>query len=230
VACDGGTVISPLRDGVRSFIRADCKKLSCPLCGPKKAHKYRQAVIHHALDHKLTRFLTLTLDPAKIPDAPKFDDVPRIEYLQKCWRKMRIYMYRSYPGLEFIAVLELQKATGRAHLHILISQFIPQSWIQASWHAVGGGWVSIKQADLHRVSGYVSKYLTKDVLLSIPKGKRRINLSRGMRLNNPPEPGWQWTRTLIESVLYLWELCSEKEESDQNGLRFFQVYDLMESG
>lgn len=42
--------------------------------------------------------------------------------------------------------------------------------------------VFIKYVDIHRISRYLSKYLTKELLLSAPKRSRRITVSRGILL------------------------------------------------
>jgi hypothetical protein len=45
---------------------------------------------------------------------------------------------------------------------------------------VGGGRiVDIRLVDMHRISRYLSKYLTKELLLSAPKRSRRVTVSRG---------------------------------------------------
>ena len=53
--------------------------------------------------------------------------------------------------------------------------------------------------DVHRVSAYLSKYLTKDLLLSVPAKKKRISTSRDMRLFDQREPsGWHFDKAPID--------------------------------
>jgi hypothetical protein len=131
---------------------------------------------------KLRRLLTLTLDPKKLGGAGP------VSYLRYCFAKFRIYLKRKYgEAPQYIAVLEFQK-NGNPHLHILIDRFIDTRWIEAIWQRVGGGQqIDIKLVDLHRVSRYLSKYLTKEMLASAPKRSRRVTTSRGIKLLGKPE-------------------------------------------
>ena len=199
--CGRGTVFGPLRGdrSGRAYMRVDCKKLSCPRCGPFRAKKYRQAVSKRAEEKKLTRLMTLTLDPAKcsVPDS--------VAYLRRCFNKFRVSLCRfseraGYRQISFIAIVELQKS-GMAHLHVLISVSLPQDWISQAWQMVGGGRiVDIRSVDVHRIGAYLSKYLTKNLLNSVPAKKKRISTSRDIHLFEKKEPlGWEWTRIAIDS-------------------------------
>jgi hypothetical protein len=93
-------------------------------------------------------------------------------------------------AVQYIAVVELQKS-GMAHLHVLVDRFLEKTWLDEAWQAVGGGYTWIKYTDVHRVSAYISKYLTKDLFASVPSKKKRISTSRGIRLFQKREPlGW----------------------------------------
>jgi len=94
-----------------------CKSWRCPYCGPKKAAKIRKRISEKAQEHGLSRFLTLTLDPAT---APKPEGVA---YTRDVWRKFRVYLKRKFKrNVSFISVVELHKS-GRPHLHVLVDQF-----------------------------------------------------------------------------------------------------------
>src|SRR6266404_4998604 len=96
------------------------------------------------------------LDPKKIEgDA--------VRYLREVFNKFRVYLFRKYhASIKYISVLEFHKS-GLPHLHILLDRYIPQAWISESWSALGGGSiVHIKQVDVHRISHYLAKYLTKE--------------------------------------------------------------------
>jgi len=99
--------------------------------------------------------------------------------------------------VQFISVLEFQK-NGSPHLHLLIDRWIEWKWLQTVWQALGGGlFVNIKFVDIHRVAAYLSKYLTKDLLLSAPKGTRRITSSRNIQLLEKPPSLYDWTMTRV---------------------------------
>lgn len=162
------------------YRRLHCKCWGCPYCGPRKAGRCKHAIIRAAQELGLTRFVTLTLDPKKLNGAEP------VAYLRDTFNKFRTYLRRRYGvAPKFIAILEFQK-NGNPHLHLLIDRYIEQSWMSAAWSAVGGGpHVDIRRPDVHRISRYLSKYLTKELLLSnnCPKKTRRITVARGISLD-----------------------------------------------
>lgn len=222
--CSRGTVVGPSQLGPEfsSHIRADCKKLSCPQCGPKKAKAYRKAIGAAAESNRLTRMMTLTLDPAKI------DVSDSVSYLRTCFSKFRVYLHRKFgQAVSFIAVVEEQK-NGRAHMHCLVGVFIDQRWISQTWQAVGGGRiVDIRIVDVHRIHAYLAKYLTKEFMFSVPPGKKRISTSRDIRLfSKKKSEGWFWKRDHILDCYYkaprLGVVCGVKR--DPAGIRSFLVW------
>src|SRR5438270_3056637 len=104
---------------VSRFIRLDCKTWGCAHCGPKRAKRYKAAIRAVAEREQLNKFLTLTLDPAKIKGSP-------VRYLRRVFNKFRVYLLRKYgKSIKYIAVLEFQK-NGNPHLHVLVDRFIRQ--------------------------------------------------------------------------------------------------------
>lgn len=180
------------------FARLSCKCWNCPKCGPRKAGRYKHAIRGEAERLNLRRFLTLTLDPKKMPK-----DADPVEYLRDCFAELRTYWRRRYGRkIDYISVLEFHKS-GLPHLHCLVDCYMAWADVKADWEAVGGGsHVHIEAVDLHRVSRYLSKYLTKDLLLSAPKGIRRITVSRGIVLNpkTAKEHKWERLKTPIEQL------------------------------
>lgn len=185
--CGEGTLVGPLTEAQAQgqaqakdygYKRHLCSAYKCPRCRPVKLRHVRNQVTHVATERKLTRFVTLTLDPAKIPQG-----VLSHAYLRECWRKMRVYLSRrSGRSVEFIAVVELQRS-GIAHLHVLVGVYLPQEWLSKAWQAVGGGRiVDVRWVDVQRIAGYLAKYLTKDSLQTLPSGTRLFSCSRGIVL------------------------------------------------
>ena len=175
--CGRFTLVGTSPDGKRRYIRVDCKCWDCRFCGPRKAKRYKRAIRELAEAQKLNRFLTLTLDPKSM------DHEDPVAYINKVFGKWRTYLKRKFGvSIKYIRVLEFQQ-NGNPHFHILVDRFISQAWIKQSWQAVGGGrFVHIQFVDVHRISRYLSKYLTKEMLLSAPKRSRRVTVSRGLRL------------------------------------------------
>jgi len=178
------------------FHRVNCKSWNCSYCGPRRAKRYKRAIREAAEALALQRLLTLTLDPAKIEGDP-------VQYLNKLFAMLRVYLGRKYAApIQYIRILEFQKS-GNPHLHILIDRYIAREWIQAAWVAVGGGrMVDIRYVDVHRVSRYLSKYLTKELLMSAPLRSRRVTTSRGIKLLKqiPTETTWTLVKVPISRL------------------------------
>jgi hypothetical protein len=136
---------------------------------------------------KLRTLLTLTLDPSKLhgEDSTK--------YINEVFADFRVYLRRRLRyAPPYIRVLEYQK-NGNAHLHVLLNCYLPQSWVSETWSVLGGGRiVDIKRVDMHRVSRYLSKYLTKEMLLDAPKRARRVTTSNGIRLLEKKPSDFEW--------------------------------------
>lgn len=181
------------------YQRLGCKRWTCPSCGPKKAKRLRRAIITTAQGKDLSRVLTLTLDPSSC--APEHS----ISYIRQCWNKFRTSLKRhSGLSISFITILELQRS-GYAHLHILIDRYIRQEWISVAWQAVGGGKiVDVRRVDIHRIAPYLSKYLTKDLLLAdFKKRVRRYTTSRDIVLFVKSSSGtWALLKSPLEFIHY----------------------------
>jgi hypothetical protein len=196
-----------------SFHRVNCKCWNCSYCAPRKAKRIKHAIRTTAEAMQLRRFLTLTLDPAKIAGDP-------VRYLNAVFAKLRVYLQRKYGvAPQYIRILEFQK-NGNPHFHILIDRYIAREWIQAAWVAVGGGWmVDIRHVDVHRVSRYLSKYLTKELLMSAPLRSRRVTTSRGIKMleKTPTETVWTLVKVPISRLfeVYASDVSSFSLDDDQ---------------
>jgi hypothetical protein len=191
---------SPTRPGHARYSRVGCKCWDCSGCGPRKAAKYRIQVQKWAKRRNLNVLLTLTLDPSKVggEDSTK--------YINEVFADFRIYL-RRYLGHApvYIRILEYQK-NGNAHFHILLNCRLPQSWVSETWSALGGGRiVDIRRVDMRSVSHYLSKYLTKQMLLSAPKRARRVTTSRDICLNEKLISDYEW-RIIRVPILRLLEV------------------------
>jgi hypothetical protein len=186
-----------VKGGETQFQRLNCKTWGCSHCGPRRAKRYKHSIRRVAEELRLQRFITLTLDPSKIEGDP-------VVYLRETFNKFRTYLRRKYGHApKYIAVLEFHE-NGKPHLHVLVDCFIEQAWLSAAWEAVGGGRiVHIRFVDVQRVSHYLAKYLTVDLLLSAPKGVRRVTCSRGIVLLQKSSNGQSW-RLLRTNITYLY--------------------------
>lgn len=143
--------------------------------------------------------LTLTLDPAKLSGQDS------TIYINEVFAEFRVYMKRRL-GInpKYIRVLEYQKK-GNAHLHILLDCYLKQDWVSKAWDKLGGGKIAhIRRVDMHRASHYLSKYLTKEMLMTAPKRTRRVTTSRSIQLNPKRASNSTWTLIHIP-IAHLYE-------------------------
>jgi hypothetical protein len=186
------------KTGHKIYRRVNCGSWGCSYCGPRKARTAKASIRRVAEDLGLRYFLTLTLDPKKLLEME--DKREAVLYLRVCFNKFRIYLKRLYgTAPSYICVLEFTQK-GIPHLHILFDRYISQQWISSTWDRLGGGRiVFIKQVTVANVSRYLSKYLTKELLLSAPKGTRRITTARAIHLFPKFDSGISW-ELLKESI------------------------------
>jgi hypothetical protein len=205
--CGSFTVAGPLKDkpGICGHKRLMCRSLRCTICQNKRLHQLRAAIAELAHEHRLTQFVTLTLDPKKIGKPEE-----SARYIKNCWRKMRVVLQRHFgDSIPFIAVLEFQKS-GFAHLHVLVSVLIQRAWLSEAWQSIGGGRiVDVRTVDVHRVSAYLTSYLVgskiEHTLLRLPLRSRIFSTSRGLSLSAKKQrAGWWLIRQAIETV---WNFC-----------------------
>src|SRR5713226_3909405 len=202
--CGNFSVVGPVTGKPGQFGHAAlfCKSYRCDRCRKPKLKKVRKRVSEVAEEHKLTRLVTLTLDPKRVP---KRDRKRTDRYIRECWRKMRVLITRLNDGksVDFVGVLEFQE-NGNAHLHVLLGKYIKQEWLSVAWQSIGGGEiVDIRPVDVHRVSAYLSVYLTGDkvahTLKLLPMRARIFTTSRSIRLWPKKEKrGWWLRRANLE--------------------------------
>lgn len=196
------------------FYRVNCKSWNCSYCRPRRAKRYRYAIRATAERLRLRRFLTLTLDPKKIEGDP-------VEFLNAAFAKLRVYLQRKYgTAPQYIRVLEFQK-NGNPHFHILIDRYIDIEWIRTAWVAVGGGYmIDIKLVDVHRIGPYLSKYFTKELLMSAPARSRRVTTSRGIKLfeKTPDDTVWLLIKVPIQRLIQVYAASVIGTAVDEDGL------------
>src|SRR5882762_1652653 len=202
--CGASTVVGPVKGkpGQFGYAALFCKSYRCDRCRKPKLKKVRKRISEVAEEHTLTRMVTLTLDPKRIPKRYR---KPTDRYIRECWRKMRVLLAREFEGsLPFVGVLEFQK-NGNAHLHLLVGRYIAQKWLSIAWQSIGGGrHVDIRFVDVHRVAAYLSPYLTGNKVLHtlelLPKRARIFTTARCIVLwAKKKKSGWWLRRTNLET-------------------------------
>lgn len=213
--CGKWSLVGTIGERSEKFLRLGCKAWKCPRCGPKKAKRVKKGIITAAQGKNLCRLLTLTLDPRRctVEESPP--------YIKEVWRKMRQSFSRELgKTVEFICVMEFQQ-NGYAHLHVLLSHYVSQAWIKASWQSLGGGQiVDIRQVDMHRIAGYVSKYLTKEMILGQQtKRYRRYTTSRGIQLFEKAVKGlWKIIKTPLHVLKQSYQALIVDESTAEDGI------------
>lgn len=194
--------------------RVNCGSWNCTYCGPRKARLAKKRIREEAEKLGLRYFWTLTLaHPSSSPAA-------NVRHIRLVFNRFREYLRRKYKKdnapVNFICILEYTQC-GVPHLHILLDRYIPQRWVSNVWNRLGGGRiVFVKFVTIHKVARYLSKYLTKDLLLSAPKGARRITTSRTVKLYPKLNSGiaWDFLRESIWNLLAAHRAATWDRQSD----------------
>jgi hypothetical protein len=177
------------------YRRVNCGSWSCCYCGPRKAKRAKRAIRELAERLGLHYFVTLTLDPSLLREG---EDATK--HLQCSFNKLRTYLRRKFGEAPvYIRVVEFTQR-GLPHYHILTDRYIEQEWISRTWAGLGGGRIVwIRRARIQQIARYLAKYLTKELLLSAPKGTRRITTARKIRLfpKFQSEISWALVRSSI---------------------------------
>lgn len=213
--------INPSTPDLAKFVRVTCKCWDCPACSKNKANRYRKAIAELAESHRLNILLTLTLDPGKLNGKDS------TRHINEVFAYFRTYLKRKLGhSPKYIRVLEYQK-NGRAHLHVLLGKHVQQRWVSEAWAALGGGKVvDIRRVSMRKVSHYLSKYLTKEMILSAPKRSRRVTTSRGITLNPKKQSPDTWTLIRIPiDVLYRihWKAAEDITRDKEGNVASFDV-------
>ncbi len=178
-----------------------CKCWGCSRCGPRRAAMYAIRIRKEAQRLGLGTLLTLTLDPSKLNGKES------TAYINGVFADLRVYLRRMLKyAPPYIRVLEYQQ-NGNAHFHVLLNCYLPQAWVRDTWSVLGGGRiVDIRRIDMHRVSHYLSKYLTKQMLMNAPQRARRVTTSKGIRLLEKQPSDFEW-RLIRVPILRLLDVC-----------------------
>jgi hypothetical protein len=207
------------------YRRVNCGSWTCSYCGPRKAKRAKRAIRDLAETLGLCYFLTLTIDPSHLREGED-----PIKHLQVSFDKFRTYLRRKFGETPvYIRVVEFTQK-GLPHYHILTDRYIEQQWISRTWNRLGGGKIVwIRRARIRKIAHYLAKYLTKELLLSAPKGTRRITTARAVKLfpKFHSEIVWEMLRS---SIWFLHKRVSQTvieiqgiEMDEENYLKAFSI-------
>lgn len=193
-----GTEISP----------PTCKlhmQISCPECyvrsvnpipSPSSLQRSKSMITDYTLANDFDLFCTFTYDPKKV-DSFNVDEGKKV--MSKWFNNERS---RTSPDLVYLAVPELHKS-GRIHFHALMKNYkgnLEQTNKQIKGREVFnlGKWnygysTAVKIDNIRKVSSYMQKYITKDMLKI--GNKKRYFASR-----NLVKPKVDYNVNMIEEV------------------------------
>lgn len=188
------------KDITESAKQTEQQKIEVNRCSGSRS---KQTIFDIIRCNKWEWFVTLTFDRTKI-DSSNYDDVVRAV---SSWVK---YMKAYYaPDLQYLFVPELHKDKKHFHVHGLIADTGSIKFIN-SGHVIAGdniynmpnwqyGFTTASQVkDTHRLSSYISKYITKDLDQRL-KGRKRY--WRSKNLNVPEEETYSLTADQYDSLL-----------------------------
>jgi hypothetical protein len=152
------------------FTRVPCNSWTCPDCYLHKALYIKYYFREVIQLNNLAYFLTLTLDPKKIPSEYANNTH---KYITKIFNHFITILKRdkanqSLDILKYVWVIEFQK-NGNAHMHILLNKYLPITVVRKLWMHVGGG-IQMKILPIKTLEGmsnYISDYIVKGI-----KGER----------------------------------------------------------
>jgi len=175
-----------------TFSHIPCNSWTCPDCQMTKALTVKYHLRDIIVLNDLLYFLTLTLDPQKIP--PEYTDnthkfITKIfnHFITVIKRKKFEYFHRGKNRyysfhlktqelkLKYVWVIEFQK-NGNAHLHILFNKFLPIDVICKVWEHVGGG-VMMRIEKVKTLQG-ISNYITDYIVKGIKHDKKNVSYLR----------------------------------------------------
>jgi len=143
-----------------------CNSWTCPNCAPIKASHVMNVIKEVVILNDMKFFLTLTLDPATIPFKYKdSDDNQTHKFITKIFNTFLTNIRREERDFRYVWVIEFQKKTGNAHMHIVFNTRLDIVNVRNIWTRIGGGMQSrvMQINDLISVAAYISKYIVKDI-------------------------------------------------------------------
>lgn len=148
----------------------------------RSLNRSKQKIYEHARSLKWEWFVTFTFNPEKV-DSYNYDECSRV---LREWLK---YYKKNYaPDLKYLVIPELHQS-GRWHFHGVLFNL---GNIALTYHGLSYGKhvynmpvydygfsTVTKVSDVFRVSHYICKYITKDLLSALP-GKQCYYVSKGL--------------------------------------------------
>jgi hypothetical protein len=177
------------RDVYRNFeLEADdgetadfrCNSWDCYCCAHRMRHNLIEDLERLVEERpELRRLLTLTLDT----DVPG-DKAEKHRYITERFNALRTEINDRYPGLSYVWIRHEGDENGRPHLHLLVDRYLDQSMLSMLSQRVGlGEVVDIRRVNARNAAHYLTSYLGKGALASLPDGLQRYGSSSDISLD-----------------------------------------------
>lgn len=226
---------------ITEYSTISCGSWTCPVCGPKRALYVKYYLRDIIQLNNLNRFLTLTLDPKKIPKEyyseieigfRKHTINKTHEYITKLLNHFlviikRKYINKSKEPLKYVWVVEFQQ-NGMTHIHMVINRFLPIRLMRYEWSRIGGG----VQMDIGRVKTLigVSNYIGNYIIKGLKNQYESINQKGGFKYN---ERRYSVSRYCIKPKKHKIISLNKLSEEDKNKcIKLFnleEVYNTLKS-
>jgi len=152
-----------------------CNKWGCPVCSERLKKQWRFWMYYcfsrDMCSGKVLSFFTLTIDPKRIPEGVEF-----LKYLQDTWNRFNTGLRHKKIDMKYVSIIE-PHLKGNYHMHVIASfdNFDKNTgkridFIKGLWYRAGGGcevrmsFLKSGPDQLRRSIGYVSKYMTKEIV------------------------------------------------------------------
>ena len=170
-----------------------CNSWDCYCC----AHRMRMNLIEdmeRLVEERpeMRRLLTLTIGD----DGPASTEEGH-EYITECWNHLRTLLTDEYGDLSYVWIRHEGDENGRPHLHLLVDRYLPQRELSQLTQRVGlGEIVDIRRVNARNAAKYLTSYLGKGALASLPSGLRRYGSSEDIDLevrgsSDDPDEDWR---------------------------------------
>lgn len=182
--------------GLRAFVtRADCKLWSCDECKEKMRARW---VLRAEIGVREFLAQDIRVDFITITSNEKLTNFAQTEYVWRdAWSKLYAALKRKNKALEYFIVPEKHK-DERMHVHALWTASVTKKWLKDNARKRGLGFMAdvTQVKSVRGATGYVTKYVGKDLGADVPKGFKRVRVSQGWA--GIPAP-------ITEHNLYRWE-------------------------
>jgi len=169
-----------------------CNSWDCYCC----AHRMRMNLIEELeklVDERpeMRRLLTLTIGE----DGPDLAEEGH-EYITKRFNALMTGLKDVYGDISYVWIRHEGDLRGRPHLHLLVDRYLPQEVLSERSQQVGlGEIVDIRRVNARNAAKYLTSYLGKGTLASLPSGLRRYGSSEDIDLEvrgPSDEPDEEW--------------------------------------